>query len=452
MSKYFEIKFLVVFSLLSALFLQADAQNGMIDSLRLANSETGNVITSISMNTDSSLSIKMQVVWSDDAAKTWVDGTGTWKLSPDTIKWDANPPSEGSSWNINPKTPGNENLTVTSGSVSKVIPITITPASPSRISIQLASPADSIIAGRPFKIVVEMWNVDGLVPGVSCSTSVTVTDALGNGTKTAIPTMVLSGNATPIPLGTSTVECFNTGLDTITVTLYNAPMSLDSMHQISVVLTDQTDTMLKISTAPFHLYPGPTISFKLEYANGNPIQGPDTLYYPDGAVNIYARGYDQCGNLIGSIRCSWTQSGTLHPLTPPTTNQINVYYDASNSIYDEAGWIKATVPSGIGADSVSDSVRIIILHSAKLIESVHKNRMEKYSVTAYKSQIVFSIRPDLTENSRIKIQNLSGKLIADFQGSQRTIWNCKSYSAGLYIAQIYLKNALIASVPVVLSP
>jgi hypothetical protein len=36
-----------------------------------------------------------------------------------------------------------------------------TTASPSRISIQLASPADSIIAGRPFKIVVECGTSTG---------------------------------------------------------------------------------------------------------------------------------------------------------------------------------------------------------------------------------------------------------------------------------------------------
>jgi hypothetical protein len=334
MSKYFEIKFLVVFSLLSALFLQADAQNGMIDSLRLVNSETGNVITSISMNTDSSLSIKMQVVWSDDAAKTWVDGTGTWKLSPDTIKWDANPPSEGSSWNINPKTPGNENLTVTSGSVSKVITVTITPES------------------------------------------------------------------------------------------------------------------------PFHLFPGPTFSFKLEYSNGNPIQGPDTLYYPNGAVNIFTRAYDQYGNLIGNIRSTWTKTGTLPSFTPPTTNQANVYIDASNAVFNEAGWVKASAPSGVvSGDTVSDSVQIIIIaRKANLIRSVHKNIMEKFSIKVYKNQITFMIRPDLVNNSKIKIQNLSGKLIADFQGSQNTIWNCKGFSAGLYIARIYLNNDFAASIPVVLNP
>ena len=292
----------------------------------------------------------------------------------------------------------------------------------------------------------------GFVSGALCSTSVTVADALGNGTKTAIPTAVFGGNSKSVPLGQTAAECFKNGLDTISVTLYNAPMSLDSTHQISVVLTNQTDTLLKISTDPFHLYPGPTISFKLEYSNGNSILGPDTLYYPDGAVNIYARGYDQCENFIGPIRCSWTQSGTLHPLTPPTTNQVNVYYDASNSMNNEAGWIKAYAPSGISGDTVSDSVQIIILRSANLIKSVHKNTMERFLTKICKDQITFMIRPDLVNNSKIRIQNLSGKLIADFQGSQKAIWNCKGYSAGLYIARIYLNNARIASIPVVLNP
>jgi len=46
------------------------------------------------------------------------------------------------------------------------------------------------------------------------------------------------------------------------------------------------------------------------------------------------------GNLIGLIRCIWTKTGTLPSFTPPTTNQVNVYIDASNAIIDEAGWSK----------------------------------------------------------------------------------------------------------------
>jgi fibro-slime domain-containing protein len=78
--------------------------------------------------------------------------------------------------------------------------------------------------------------------------------------------------------------------------------------------------------------------------------------------------------------------------------------------------------------------------------------LAKYSINTGKNQIIFSIRPDLVENSKIKIQNLSGKLITDFQGSQRTILNCKSFSAGLYIARIYLKNNPSTSIPFLINP
>lgn len=355
--------------------VQLVLQSGTVDSIRLVNSVTGGVITSISMNTDSSLSVKIQVVWSNDVNHAWVDGTGTWALTPDTIQWDANPPTEGGSWNISPRTPGNENLAIASGAVSKTVPLIITPAPPSRATIELANPTDSIIAGRPFKVLVKVYNTDGLMPGTWCSNSATYTDVLGNGTKTAIPIIVFNGVPAPVPLGQPSGECFHNGLDTITVTLYNAPVSLDSVHIISLLLNNNTITLPIASTSPFHLYPGPLATLKLEYSNGKDMPGPDTLYYPDGAVNIFARGYDQWGNLIGSMRSTWTQNGTLHNLTPPTTNQINIYYDASNSIFNEAGWISASAPSGTTpGTAASDSVQVIIVpRGANLSEAITKD-------------------------------------------------------------------------------
>lgn len=325
--------------------VQLVLQSGTVDSIRLVNSVTGEVITGISMNTDSSLSVKIQVVWSNDVFHAWVDGTGTWTLAPNTILWDADPPTEGGSWNISPKTPGNENLTVASGAVSKTVPLIITPAPPSYVTIQL--PTDSIFAGRPFKPVVKIYNTDGLVPGPWCSPAggATYIDALGNGTKSVQPTIVIDGVTYTLgSLGQTDSECFNNGVDTVTVTLYNAPYSLDSTHTISLVLNNRSIN-LTASTDPFHLFPGPLDSLALEYSNGVPMPGPDTLRYPDGAANIYARGYDQWGNLIGPIRSTWTKNGTLHDLTPPTTNQFHIYYDASNAVLDENGLITASGPA-----------------------------------------------------------------------------------------------------------
>ncbi len=389
--------------------VQVVLQNGVVDSIRLVNSVTGAVITSISMNTDSSLSVKIQVIWSTDASKTWVDGTGSWTLAPDTIKWDAAPPTQGGSWNISPKTPGVENLTIAAGAVSKTVPLIITPAPPSKVAIQIANPNDSIIAGRPFKIAVQIYNTDGLVPGLWCTPSggATYIDALGNGGKSAQPTIVIDGVTYTLgSLTQSDSECFMNGLDTVLFTLYNAPSNVDSTHKISLMLNNNL-TILTASTDPFHVYPGPLASIALQYSNGTDMPGPDTLLYPDGAVNIYARGYDQWGNLIGPIRSSWTQDGTLHALTPPTTNQYNVYYDASNSVLNENGWITATAPSGVTPGAfVYDSVQVIIIPSeAKLSSAVTKD----VNGNGYLDQIVVTLNKAVSAslNSNIPATNVS---------------------------------------------
>jgi hypothetical protein len=356
-------------------YVQVALQNGTVDSIRLVNSLTGDVITGISMNTDSSLAVKIQVVWSNDASKSWVDGTGSWTLVPDTITWDASPPTIGGTWNISPKVPGVENLTIASGAVSKTIPLIITPAPPSRATIELANPTDSIIAGRPFQVLVKIYNTDGLYPGSWCSTSATYTDVLGNGSKTVIPTIMFNGDPTQVPLGTPHGECFYNGLDTVTIVLYNAPVSLDSVHKISLLLNNNLINLPLVSTNPFHLYPGPLDSLSLEYSDGTPMPGPVTLPYPDGAVNIYARGYDQYGNLIGNIRSEWKKTGYLPSFTPPSTNQVNVYIDASNAILDENGFVFATAPSGVIAGAfVSDSVQVILVpRKANLASALTKD-------------------------------------------------------------------------------
>jgi hypothetical protein len=105
-------------------------RSGKIDSIRLVNYSTGKEITKDSMGVDSSLLVKIQVIWSTDLTKTWVDGSGNWSLSPDTIKWNEVFPKVGSTWRISPKTPGVENLTISSGTVSKVILIIITKDKP----------------------------------------------------------------------------------------------------------------------------------------------------------------------------------------------------------------------------------------------------------------------------------------------------------------------------------
>jgi len=120
-------------------------------------------------------------------------------------------------------------------------------------------------------VLVKIYNTDGLYPGSWCSTSATYTDVLGNGSKTVIPTIMFNGDPTQVPLGTPHGECFYNGLDTVTIVLYNAPVSLDSVHKISLLLNNNLINLPLVSTNPFHLYPGPLDSLSLEYSDGTPM-------------------------------------------------------------------------------------------------------------------------------------------------------------------------------------
>jgi Concanavalin A-like lectin/glucanases superfamily len=73
------------------------------------------------------------------------------------------------------------------------------------------------------------------------------------------------------------------------------------------------------------------------------------------------------------------------------------------------------------------------------------------SIRASKDKVIFSVRPATIGNARIRIQNLSGKSIADFSTSQTRIWNSRGYSAGIYFAQIYSGKSLIRTIPFLLN-
>lgn len=352
-------------------------QSGFPIAIRLVNS-AGVQITRDSMNTDHDTTLIVQVQWSN-APGVWVNGTGTWSItpSPDVITW-KNPLPSGlvGSWTLSPQNPGNDNLTVTAGTQSVTIPLIITPAPPSSVTIQLANPNDSIIAGRPFKVVESIYNSDGLVPGSFCSPSATYSDSLGNGNKTAQPTVLINGVLTPVQLGQSSGECFNNGLDTVTVTLYNAPWSLDTNQKISLLLNNQTINLPIASTTPFHVYPGPLDSLALEDALQTPMPGPDTLNVAsNNTLSIYSWGYDHYGNLIGKISSSWSETGNLIPLPSPTTNISSTFIDASSVILNENGIVTAQAPSGTKPDSmVSASLQLYIFATgANLSSAVTKD-------------------------------------------------------------------------------
>jgi hypothetical protein len=118
--------------------------------LRFVNTVTGQVVTAISMSTDDSISLRLEGQKSNDTTQ-WVELRGNWTLSfPLYATTPA--PSNSPSWTYSPTTAGEgmlsslyaDDQTVPAASV----PVTITVAPPSKVSIQLLTPPERRIAGE----------------------------------------------------------------------------------------------------------------------------------------------------------------------------------------------------------------------------------------------------------------------------------------------------------------
>ena len=347
-------------------------QTGTIIDIRVVDAGN-NPVTSVSITTDQTQFLKIQVKWSNDTS-TWVDGAGSWTLNPNTIQWVNNPPAgnQVGNWTLDPKTPGQTNLTVMAGNKSLTIPITITVADPNRIALAILSPT---IAGDSILIEQRIYNNDGLVPNYPatvnwCKGSAAYSDTLVNGKLPAwVPTITIPGasGGSSITFGSIGTPCFQNGIDTIKVVLYDAPFTQDTLHQVSVLLTTGSST-IKGATTPFILYPGPLDSISIEDANYKAILGPVTLNYPGGMQFFYSNGYDHYQNLIGHIPSAWTATPTLHAITPPDTGIFRIYYEAVDS--NEQGFIVTQAPSGQRTGvMLSDSVEVIVNGSQASIDS-----------------------------------------------------------------------------------
>lgn len=231
--------------------------------------------------------------------------------------------------------------------------------------------------------------------------------------------------------------------DTLTGIISGTPprVTTSTTYTISAINaggTDTTKVLIKINPAP-----------KLISAVGSINNANESVLLSfDRAVNIFAVSSQNINTIFRpSSGHSWlSSSGTLGSTfwgPDSTMLLINLSPTASSPTIAIGDTIFFT--QGQGSTILTGNLFVGV-------HNYQTQKLPKFSINAGKNQIVFIIRPDLVSNSRIKIQNLSGKLIASFQCSQRTIWNCKAYSAGIFIARIYLKDNLAASVPVILNP
>jgi len=297
---------------------------------------------------------------------SWVLVNADWELSPPLNS--ANQPPKGLSyWTYDPTNPGTGTLTVSNpndaNTEALVLPVTIDRAPPSIVDFKLITPQAQRIAGDTLLAVVKISNTDGLVPGRFCfgtggddPSQVVYRDTLGKGgDRRPEPNIVVNDIPGNLNTGNSTLiandQCFDDGLDTVKVVLYNA--SPDSMHQLVVTL----NSGLTARTEPFELYPAALDSIVLTYEDFTPIPGQVTLdSRKNESITTYAAGYDRFGNLRGYENSTWATDGTLDSLN---TFGTRIYIGTDNITDHQQGNLCASAAGRVGPVSACIPIRVI---------------------------------------------------------------------------------------------
>jgi len=237
--------------------------------------------------------------------------------------------------------------------------------SPVLSEIEFLTPKNQLIAGDTIFIVIKIHNQDGSqISGPYWFNNVVYQDTLGNGGKPDPIVVVDSGIDTinELPLTThSARECFNDGIDTIKIVLYNAPFN--NVHKLFIHL----DNMFVASTVPFYLYPGKIDSLDIPNADGSSVPDTVLLNAPDDSRMFYAAGFDHYGNRIpGWTLCNWSVSGNLPPVNGQNVGQI--YYETKSVISNVSGDLTAASADPSAPLYVKDHVFIKIIVPATSIK------------------------------------------------------------------------------------
>jgi fibro-slime domain-containing protein len=362
---------------------------GFITKIKFVNVLTNQDITFININTDQEITVKvMGVLSTDPDTNHYIDITGLWSLTPDVFASEFPLPatSEGR-WHFSPTRPGGpSDLKVTTGEGvtlrSATIPVTVTPAPPSRVTFTILTPPAARIAGDTIVAVDSIFNKDGLVPGTYCYNNAIYQDSLNKSQGGHDPTVTAdtSGLVNPAGgVGNMVKQCFNNGVDTVKFVLYyapyrnpNDPLSRDTFHTLIVVLND-----INANTGPFKLLPGRLNVLRLENAKGEHLTDTIRLDAPNGFQPIYATGYDAYGNKRGPELSNWSVTPNLHALEQ-SANVSQVLYDTKTVTVNESGLIVATAWRGVlnATDSVSDNVPVKIKGPPSALDSAVTKDMD----------------------------------------------------------------------------
>jgi fibro-slime domain-containing protein len=307
----------------------------------------------IIMSTNNDTLLIVQGLRSDTAI--WENVAVRWQNSSSLNKVIKNP-GIASSWKLSPSDTGSGWIKVTTENDNLTLPdslfVQFTPGAPTRVVIEILTPPDQIIAGKPFTAQIRLYNRDGLIPGIYCFDAVSGKPVIYSdkiSTAGRPDPFVIVDNQT-LQLLQPGNQCFTQGLDTITAQFYYAPFSADSLHQLTASLGGISGSV------SFKLLPAQLTRLSLETDAGK-INDTLVLYAPDDATMIYAVGFDTYNNRRGPEVCDWSTSGTLHALSR-SVMVSRVYYDASMVNYKESGIITA-IPSD--KTPVQDSAHIRIM-------------------------------------------------------------------------------------------
>ena len=352
--------------------------NITITKIVVVDVDADTIVTSINMTTDQSIPLKVMGKPSNvtsDSIQYWVDVSGLF-VPPSGIQFNpAALPTAVSQWVMSPVTGGSGNLIVSypyDASIKKdTIPLVITVAPPSRVTIDLLSSEEGARkAGVAFHAIVRIYNGDGLVPGTWCypgqdPNKAAYQDIIMRLDQAAPFVVTPSGsgdiNLRPSDGKTVSKECFANGVDTVHITLYYAPGSADSLHQIFVRLHGLNApgggaATIEGATARFPLLPNDVDSIVIVGSDGTPLPPTMALTAPGGSITGVVKGYDAYGNpLPNDVLSDWTNGNGLHPVQPAQSTML--FYTSRDVQYGESGCIIAAAHDNPAA---KDSICITI--------------------------------------------------------------------------------------------
>ncbi|MBD3320389.1 MAG: hypothetical protein GF350_04755 [Chitinivibrionales bacterium] len=340
--------------------------NIYFEALRIVTGEGATLDTTLDtlhITTNDDATLRVQGRRSDNGQ--WVDISARWLMQEDLVV-DPSPPARAGSWTFSPvefDTSGAgwiavtlDNDTTTPDSVWVIFE----PGPVTEIEFEVLTPPEERIAGDTLLAVVRMRNENGLYPGMYCDTMV-YQDIIGAGD--ALDGVVITGADTTLLNerpgdSNTTYQCFDEGIDTLKIVLYNAPFEprkSDSLHQLYIVANDSVEGYTK----PIELLPADLNKIVVEYDDGTPF-GSDTvvLESKDGEyLLVFPVGYDRYGNKIGNVVTDWglyecdTCTNTLHEIDIRADRITRFYYSSEGVLYDESGCIRIVASDSAEIDT-----------------------------------------------------------------------------------------------------